>query len=185
VKRSTAILLLLALLALGLGAWAGNGPRRGLWQIQQAVEKGDAAALAARTDLPALQASLRQALQARVDSLAKAHEAQAPGKNKEALADVLASASIEPLAQGLSQPEGLRWLLYSAQAPDEAWSHLQEQRRGLTTSAVVTGPSVWSLSRREGPVWWADVQGDTRNPAIHLQLSRHGWADWKLSGIKF
>jgi len=183
--RGTAWVLALALLALGLGAWAGNSPRRSLRQIQQAVEQDDPAALAQHCDLPALQASLRQALQARMDAAAAQHESQAPGKNREALADALAVASVEPLARGLSQPEGLRWLLHSAQAPEEAWTRLLEQRRGITTSAIVAQAPVWALQRREGAIWWADVQGDTRNPALHLQLKREGWANWKLSGISF
>jgi hypothetical protein len=185
VKHWGLIVLWALLPLLGLTAWDAASPLRRLNELRRAVETTDLQALDACLDAPALQASLRASLQARADARAAAHAAAGPGKNKEALADLLEDAAVEPMAQAFSRPLGLSILLLYPQDPESAYALIQAQARALSVPATVTPAPTWALAEEGKGRARIDVQGNSPVATVHLHLKKRAWADWKLEGISF
>ena len=153
-----------ALIVIAAGAlWYFESPLWTLKSIKEAAQSGDADALNAYVDYPALRQSLKTQLTARM-----AAETRKDQSGLGALGMAVGVAMMGPMIDGLVSPAGMRAvLLAEAQAnrvPAASALHLPKQpvivRRGFSEFLVTS----------------------TRQPRSGLVFKRHGLS-WKLSGV--
>ena len=155
-----AVLLPLALLGAG-AVYLYYTPHMALEAIEGAARSGDTNTLSARVDFPAVRASVKRQVAARID------EAAAANPNPlAALGSALAGALSEPARDALVTPENLARMLRgenigSVQAPTIQLESSSVELRyvGLDRFEAITAP----------------VPG-----GFTLVLARNGWFDWKL-----
>lgn len=154
--------VLLPLVLLGGGAvYLYYTPHRALQRIEGAARSGDTRALSERVDFPAVRASVKRQVVARIDQAAAANP-----NPLAALGSALAGALSEPAVDALVTPENVARMLRgenmgSVQAPKLQLdgSSVELGYRGIDRFEAVTAPA---------------PNGFT------LVLARDGWFDWKL-----
>jgi len=157
-----AVSLLVALTLLGGGAlYLYFTPHFALQEIEHAARGGDTAALAQRVDFPAVRASVKRQVVARIDRVAATNP-----NPMAAFGSALASALSEPAVDALITPDNVARMLRgetigTVQGPTLHLdtSNVELEYIGFNRFQAVTAPAPAGFT---------------------LVLSRQGWLDWKL-----
>jgi len=166
VKKLLAILaVLVAVALLGGGAtYLYFTPQLALRAIERAARSGDTKALAERVDFPAVRASVKRQVVARIDQAAAANQSPLA-----AFGSALAGALSEPAVDALVTPDNLARMLRgervgSVQGPTIVLdsSNVKLGYVGIDRFEAVTAPAPGGFT---------------------LVLARDGWFDWKLVDV--
>ena len=151
----------------GIG-WYIESPIYTLGEMKAAAEANDAEALSSYIDYPALRASLKSQIMAKV----RADVARRDQSGLASLEVGLASALIGPLTDAVVSPDGVRAMLLSKQA--------EEQQRGSALEPPVKLDSDPVIERHGLSEF--DVRDRSKNRGA-LIFRRYGFG-WKLSGVE-
>jgi len=164
-KLVVVLAVMVPLLLLGTAAvYLYFTPYFALQAIERAARSGDTTALAQRIDFPAVRASVKQQVVARID------QAAAPNPNPlAAFGSALAGALSEPAVDALVTPDNLARMLRgesvgSVQGPTLRLedSHVEFGYIGIDRFQAITAPPPGGFT---------------------LVLARDGWFDWKLVDV--
>lgn len=159
-RRWLVILLLLAVVA--AGGWVWGSPYLAVRAMEKAAEAGDAEALSAHVDYPAVRQSMKSQLRKRFAS-------QAGAGGDTALGALVATGLADGLIDAGITPEGIR-AIFAAGAVDAA--------RGRRPAALDARKMEL---RRDSLGRFRLVRGDGRGGALLFALRGIGW---KLVGIE-
>ncbi|WP_448664476.1 DUF2939 domain-containing protein [Sphingomonas sp. CJ20] len=161
-KRWTIALAALGVLVLG---WAWGSPYVTLWQLKKAADARDLGTLSAHVDYPAVRASLKQQLRARV---ADQREGGLGG-----LARMVADRFGDPLVDAAVTPEGMRIIF--ATSPTAEDNSGPQRTMGLDAGKMTV--------RRETLTRFALEPRDDNGTGTELVFGLHGLG-WKLIGVR-
>lgn len=152
------------LLSLGAATYVYFSPHLALREIEAAAERHDTSALSERVDFPAVRASLKQQIKARIDQ--GAEQSQSPFA---ALGSALAGALADPAVDALVTPDNVAAMLRG-----EAFGPAQAPRVELDARGVEMGYI-------DAHTFEVTTAGDA---AFRLLLERDGLLGWKLTDVK-
>jgi hypothetical protein len=181
-KKGTLLVIALAALA-GAGLYAT--PYLTVQQMRAAAEQRDAARLAGHVDFPALRASLKSGVQARLAGSQRNERGEPTPAST--MGAAVAGALLGPLVDALITPEALGRIL-QGQRPasaavgiggrnvgDQAGDPAGEPAEALQTEMGYESPSRFVFSVRRA--------GDGEEP-VDLVLHREGLLQWKLAELR-
>ncbi|MBD7986663.1 DUF2939 domain-containing protein [Luteimonas sp. Sa2BVA3] len=176
-RRLKALGWIAALVLLALLAWTASGPWRAVAGIREAVQAGDARALARHVDFPALRASLRPQVQ---DRIVRAAGVDAQSGAFAAFGLTVATGLAGGLVDAMVTPTGLAAIMEGRKVWERAANVPPPSRAGTSAAPEpVPAPRLRfeSFSRASATVSLDD--GDE----LVLVLTRHG-LQWRLSDIR-
>lgn len=170
----------IVVLALAFCVWAYFAPHLTVRSMRLAAERGDAEALAAHVDFPAVRDSLKQQLAARVDERIGGSDGGAFG----ALGARLANAIAEPMIDAVVSPESLS-LVFAGRGL---------ARDGLAAATLSDPPRDGggiALGQWDAHMGYEDIStfvvtfapGDHAGVPARLVFKRHHLLWWRLSGV--
>jgi len=169
------------LVAVALAVVLYYSPLIALHNMQQAVERRDAAALADYVDFPALRENLKNTFNAKL----MAGEGSGKTTGLDAMAAAFGSLVIGKLVDAMITPEGLAEAMrgkplgaakkVGAKGKGRAPAKNEEPKPDLERT--------WHYETWNRVVVSTKERGST-SPPVGLVLERHGLADWKLTGIR-
>jgi hypothetical protein len=170
------VIAALALAAIGLFAGA---PYYTAHQIRQAVQNGDAAALARHVDFERVRASLKRQL---ADGVARQLPDSARTGFMADLGAMLAGRAADVALQALITPEGVTDLLGGRMGNPFDKSPPEAGAEGAGNPPAAPAESRRISARYVG---WDRFQVDlpAKGRTVNLMLSREGLLNWKLTGI--
>ena len=171
-RRALATLsMLFAVAALSLGGWYAFSPVLTVRAMQAALVTGDAPALAQRVDFPALRASLKTELRARL----AAEAAASPPMSLKAVGLALAVDFVEPMVDATVTPEALGIAL-------SGWSSAREiaPSAGVSALALLATPAF--TIERDGFDRFS-LRPDEGGAASARLLFRRDGLGWMLAGV--
>ena len=152
------------LVLLGGGSYVYFSPHLALREIEAAAKRHDTSALSERVNFPAVRASLKQQIKARIDQ-----GAQQSTNPFAALGSALAGALTDPAVDALVTPDNVAAMLRG-----EAFGPAQAPRVELSARGVEMGYV-------DAHTFEVTTAGSA---AFRLLLERDGLLDWKLTDVK-
>ena len=156
---------------LAFGGWYAATPYIAAKAMRDAAEARDASALASHVDFPAFRESVKEAIN---DQVAR-EMAKSEGGGMGAFAGVLVAAFTEKLVDVMVTPRGLENLMSGTKPGEKAESDTNQDRPKPDVSMNYVSFDEFVVSVQQ--------KGADAKPLV-LILRRHGFADWKLSGLK-
>lgn len=157
--------LLVALLAVGgVCAYGYFSPHLALGRLQEAAEADDMATLREQVDFPAVRASLKQQIKARIEQ-----RSQASANPLVALGTALAGSLTEPAVDALVTPETLAKLLRG-----EAFGSPEAPRLQLDSRSLPMAYNGWDEF----------VVGPESESGFRVVLRRDGLFAWTLTDVR-
>jgi hypothetical protein len=163
VKKLVALLVALLVVG-GLGAYAYFTPHLALERLHAAAESEDMVALGQQVDFPAVRASLKQQIKARIEQ-----RSQTSTNPLVALGSALAGSLTDPAVDALVTPENLAKLLRG-----EAFGSPEAPRLRLDGSQVPMAYNGWDEF----------VVGSEHDSGFRIILRRDGLFDWTLTDVR-
>ncbi|NLF52987.1 MAG: DUF2939 domain-containing protein [Thauera phenolivorans] len=174
---------------LAIGGWYYATPYLAIAEMRRAAQDGDATGFAARVDFPAVRASLKADLQARIGGELAPELRDNPFA---ALGAALAGSMAGVLVDALVTPEGVAMLLRGVMPEAGERPEAGEGREPVPGQA--RSPRAADEDRREpaiverGYTGWNRFEfvvaaAETPDDTVRFIMRRHGLADWKLSAI--
>ena len=156
---------LVALLVVGgFGAYGYFAPHLALERLQEAAHANDLAALDEQVDFPAVRASLKQQIKARIEQ-----GSQTAANPLAALGSALAGSLTDPAVDALVTPENLARLLRG-----EAFGSPQAPRLRLDSGHWHAGYAGWDEF----------VVAPEPDSGFRVILRRNGLFDWTLADVR-